>query len=238
VIALVTGAPGAGKSYYAVRKIVQALEAGKMVATNVALADGWALRAARAHPVRRLIPPLARVRAAQYERRVFISDELDELLSVKLAGKGEGRGVMVLDEAHTWLNSRTWDADDQGRKLTKAEAVKARLQLVRFFSRHRHKGWDVYLITQDAANLDTQVRRNYEYHVKLKNLRNFKVMGVPVIPVNLFLAIWFWNDKTGTLLKRESYTLNRGIARLYDTHQYADDFDDAPAALVTLPRPA
>ncbi|MFN8131543.1 MAG: zonular occludens toxin domain-containing protein [Solirubrobacteraceae bacterium] len=42
MLVLVTGTPGAGKSYYAVRKMLDAVEGGRYVASNVALVDGWA----------------------------------------------------------------------------------------------------------------------------------------------------------------------------------------------------
>jgi len=239
MIALVTGQPGAGKSYYSVRKIVAALEAGKPVATNVALEDGWALKAARSNLLTRLVPGRARRKADRYERMVLCSDDLDELFRVRLGGKGEGRGAMVLDEAHNWLNSRTWDADETGTKLTKAEAVQARLKIVRFFSQHRKLGWDVYLITQDALNIDRQVRSLFEYHVKLKNLRKFRVAGLPVAPCNLFLAIWFWNDSAKTIVKRELYPLNRSVANLYDSWalSHGQEDDDLVGDVLVLPRP-
>ena len=52
MLVLVTGTPGAGKSYYAVRKMLDAVEGGRYVASNVALVDGWAESFARSHPLR------------------------------------------------------------------------------------------------------------------------------------------------------------------------------------------
>ncbi|MFN8131542.1 MAG: zonular occludens toxin domain-containing protein [Solirubrobacteraceae bacterium] len=59
-----------------------------------------------------------------------MSHDLQELFRVRMPGRREGRGVMVLDEAHNWMNSRLWKDTD-------------RLELVRFFSQHRKLGWDV-----------------------------------------------------------------------------------------------
>jgi zona occludens toxin len=234
-IHLVTGAPGAGKSYWSVRMIRSALDDGKFVATNVPLADGWALRMARSNPFTRVIPGRSKRKAAKYLQRVMISDDLDELFRVRLRGKGEGRGVMVLDEAHKWLNSRTWDTDETGGKLTKGEAVQARLKIVKFFSIHRHIGWDIFLVAQTATNIDTQVRDKAEFFVRLRNLRNFKVAGIRIIPANVFVAIWVWNDPSKSVLKRQSYFLSRGIARLYHTHALAmEGIDDGD--VVWLPK--
>ena len=234
---MVTGAPGSGKSYYAVRAIVEALDKGKLVATNIQLADGWAHRTARANVIRRLIPGRVARTAALYESRTFITADLEDLFRVRLAGDGEARGVMVLDEAHNWINARTWDSDETGKAAGKGEAVRRRLAIVRFFSQHRKLGWDILLITQDEANIDRQVRSLFEYHVKLKNVRNFKVMGIRICPCNLFIALWFWNDKSKTRVKVQSYRLVKPIARLYDTMALSHGLEDDELDPIVLPRP-
>lgn len=223
MLVLVTGTPGAGKSYYAVRKMLDAVEGGRYVASNVALVDGWAESFARSHPLRWLMPGRRAGLAREWGARTFVSPDLGELFRVRMPGRREGRGVMVLDEAHNWMNSRLWKDTD-------------RLELVRFFSQHRKLGWDVYLITQDANNIDRQVRSLFEYHVTLRNLKRFKLAGIPLLPVNLFLAIWKWNGAGGAVVKRETYRLN-STAKLYDTlatsHGLAEDVEDA----IWLPRP-
>lgn len=219
MIVLVTGAPGSGKSYYAVRTIATALMDGKPVATNIALKEGWERQVANLNPLNRILWWRRRRVEERLGRQVFVSDDLDELFRVRLDGDKEGRGVMVLDEAHTWLNSRTWDQSADAR-ATKAEAVAQRLKMVRYFSSHRHLGFDVYCITQDELNIDRQVRGLFEYHVRLKNLRNFKLAGIRIVPVRYFLAIWEWNDTAKSIVKRQGYPLTR-IANIYSTHALA-----------------
>jgi hypothetical protein len=141
-------------------------------------------------------------------RRFFFSDDAAELMALRIRGRGESRGVMVLDEAHDWMNSRAWQQDD-------------RMEFVRWFSRHRKLGWDVYLVTQYLTNIDSQVRNLCEYHVTLLNLRNgLKVAGVPLCPVNVFLAVWRWNGGAAAqqnVSKRNVNRLTPWIANLYDT---------------------
>lgn len=221
MLVLVTGTPGSGKSYYAVRKALASLEAGKFLATNVAFADGWAESYASAHPLRWAMPGRRAQLAARWRERTFISDELDELFRLRMPGRQEGRGVMVLDEAHNWMNSRLWKDSD-------------RLDVVRFFTQHRKLGWDVYLITQDANNIDRQVRTLFEYHVTLRNLRRMKLAGIPVSPVNLFLAIWKWNGAGGAITRREAYRLN-STAKLYDTLAVSHGLEDDETEAIWLP---
>lgn len=215
MIVLWTGAPGSGKSYSAVQLIVDALESGKAVATNVDLVDGWALRAAKGNPLRRCVPGRCARVAAEWEARTLVSADLDELFRVRVHSRKEGSLRLVLDEAHNWVNSRTWDSD--GGEGGKTAAVSRRLRVVRYFSQHRKHRADVYLITQSAESIDAQIRRLFEFHVTLRNLRRFRFCGVPVVPFNCFLAIWRWNDPGKSVTRRQLFRLRRRYARLYDT---------------------
>lgn len=222
-VSLVVGTPGSGKSYYSVRAIAHAVQKGRVVATNVELVDDWAERLARQNPLRRLSKRAVARRAEQYRSRVLVSDDLAELFRIRLHGSGEGRGLMVLDEAHNWMNARSWQAG-------------GRDEVVRFFTQHRKLGWDVLLITQDEQNIDRQVRSLFEYLVRLRNLRNFKVMGVRLVPVSFFIAIWSWSANQKMIVKREAFRLHRPTARLYDSMAVSHGLDEAPADAVWLPR--
>lgn len=247
MIQLVTGKPGSGKSYYCIRKVYGVLSSGLWLAGNLELHDGWALGLARANPIWRAMGrDYCRRAAARFEARTYFTHSLDELTRLRLPPCGkcsackrkrrcmkEGRGVMILDEAHNWLNARTWDSDDSGGQLTKSEAIANRLKIVRFFSQHRKLGWTIFLITQDAAQLDNQVRRNFEYHTHLKNLRRLKVplLGLPLAPFNVFVAVTVWHDSKGSVVSRDVFRLNRRIARWYSTTatSHGLEYDDPNA---------
>lgn len=236
MINLVTGAPGSGKSYYAVRIIAETLMNGKPVATNIALLPGWERRVACLNPMNRINPWKRRRVEGRLRRLLFVSADLDELFAVRVPGTGEGRFVIVLDECHNWMNSRTWNADESG-KSDQTTAIAARLRVVRFFTQHRKVGCHVYAITQDAANIDRQVRTLFEHHIKLKALHNFRVMGIRIVPFKYFLAIWQWNDGAKTILKRQGYPLS-SIRKIYDTMALSHGMDGADAPVViTLPAP-
>lgn len=217
------GPPGSGKSFYAVRAIDQALAGGKVVVSNVPLQPGWADRVARGNPVARALPWVRRRKAAGYAGRYLHIASLDELVRVRVDGEGEGRWLVVIDEAQRLLNSRSWNTEGRQGYLD-------------WFSGHRHLGADVIAIAQDVDMLDKQVRVLFEERVTLRNLRNFKVAGVRILPGNFFVAIHRWNSTEKHILKRDTYRLNRRVARLYDTHALSREPD--PPDVIRLPRTA
>ncbi|MDQ4125927.1 MAG: hypothetical protein M3134_10045 [Actinomycetota bacterium] len=228
-IRVITGPPGNGKSFFAVDECVRDLIDGKVVATNVRLTEGWAWRLAAHNPARRLSRSARARKARELERRYFFSEDLGELMRIRLHGTKEGRGKMLLDEAHNWMNSRAWSKDD-------------RADLVRFFTQHRKLGWNVDLICQDLEMLDKQVRNNFEEHTHMRNLKKVRKFGVPLVPFNLFLAITTWHA-TGSrvVLKRDARRL-RWTKDLYDTHATShgliDHGDDDTIWLPAEPPPA
>lgn len=130
----VEGKLGTGKTKFAVWQAQLALVAGRRVASNVDLYLGP------------LVGP--RRRAASYVRLP------DKPTAFDLAAAGHGNpesydedrnGVMILDELGTWLNSRSFQD-------------KSRAALLDWLIHARKLGWDVYLIVQDSAMIDRQVR--------------------------------------------------------------------------------
>lgn len=232
MIHLVVGVPGSGKSLWTTRQIVRALRSGKYVATNVGMVEDWPMRAARMQTIGWLRPRHARKLAARNARNMVVSGDLDYLMSLRLPeyrgrGSGEGRGIVVLDEAHLWLNTRAFRDED-------------RPKLVAWFSQHRKLGWDVYLITQSDKSIDQQIARLAEYVVKLRNLRKFRLMGIPITGgMNVFLGVWRWaNESRAKPMRREMFLLNRKLAGLYDTlaiHETgADELADARTVLMPI----
>jgi hypothetical protein len=223
VLHLVDGTPGAGKSYFAVRQVDAALAAGKVVVTNVPLSPDFAERAARAHPLRRLSRRAVARRAELYRSRVLVTRSLEEVLRVRVAGAGEGRAVVVLDEAHRWLNSRMWGKDT------------GRADVIAWVSGHRHLGLDVFLISQHIEDIDKQVRNRVEYRVRLRNLRRVKVAGVRLFPCNFFVAVSeLVSAKNKPITGRDWYPLSKRVAGMYDTHGLAGE--DIPEDAIWLPR--
>ena len=102
------------------------------------------------------------------------------------------------------MNARSWSRE--GRE-----------ELLEFFALARKLGMEVYLIAQRAENLDVQVRELFEDHIKLNNLRrSARLLGIPVIPFNYFIAGWRNHAYPDEVIKTERYRLG-WEKRLYDT---------------------
>lgn len=129
----VEGKLGTGKTKFCVWMAQQALRDGRRVASNVDLY------------LDKLVPE---------GRKSFYLRIPDKPDSETLEAIGHGNpesydedrnGVLILDELGTWLNARSFQD-------------KSRAGLLDWLIHARKKGWDVYLIVQDAGMIDKQVR--------------------------------------------------------------------------------
>src|SRR4051794_7025155 len=229
MIALVTGVPGSGKTYYTCRLIKESLLAGKFVATNIKLSDDWPRRTIKGQAAN-LSKRRRRTFDERWRRRLVQVDSVADLNRIRLGTAGwekklEGRGVAIFDEATEDLGARDWSRDDRRAAL-------------RFFEQHRKLGWDVYVIAQDAERVDKQLRTLAEYEVTLRNLKRYKpFLGIPIWPFgNLFLALWRWHGERGSRpFRKQLFTLNKTVAGMYDTHQIVHTVEGDGAELLWLP---
>jgi zonular occludens toxin Zot len=260
LIRLVTGPLGTGKSYYGVRKAVESLRHGKLVATNFDMAADWTEQVVRRGRIRKRSRKINE-RVDRFSRRYFRIHTMQQLRELRIRPEPpwareirpdvwtlkEGSLVVILDESHRWMNARSWSRE--GRE-----------ELLEFFALARKLGMEIYLIAQRAENLDVQVRELFEDHIKLNNLRrSARVAGIPVIPFNFFIAGWRNHAYPDEVVKHERYRLG-WEKRLYDTmdtvsftegqrsdesalwlprpeHELHDDDRETPASPASAPPP-
>jgi hypothetical protein len=234
MITLLTGSPGHGKSYTLIREIDKAVGRGEPVATNVPLREDWATAMARRHVMfGRWRKDATARKAEKFSRYVFISNDFDELLRVRLEGEGEGRGKLILDEAHRWMNARGWDnaMNKDGTPMKRGEALAKRLKVINHMSGHRHYGFDVIIATQSDKSIDNQARELYEFHSEVRNLKRLPWLGF-FMRFNLFMRVTKWNDRSRTKAGIDCYWLVKSLASLYHTHALQNaDWPDDPIML-------
>lgn len=150
---IITGKMGTGKTKSAVRIIQVALSKGLRVATNLDLiTDKLNGPSCKGTPIR--IPDKPTV--SDLEAIGIGNPTYDE----------EMNGVIVLDELASWLNSRTFND-------------KSRQPVLDWLIHSRKKGWHVYFICQNLAQIDKQVREALvEFTVRCSRLDKVKIPGV------------------------------------------------------------
>lgn len=99
----------------------------------------------------------------------------DHALRYHRLGK-ESEGLLIIDECHRILNSRTtWTG--------RSQVAKPQLELVRFLAEHRHFGFDVILIIQNLQMLDKHARFLIEFRQKHFKWNRFWWMAWCPIPI-------------------------------------------------------
>ncbi|WP_321531746.1 zonular occludens toxin domain-containing protein [uncultured Desulfuromonas sp.] len=143
------GVPGSGKTYDAIRKIIDALRAGRNVYTNI---DGVDLPDCREY----ISGFLDVSRDLLQTRLVHLTDD-----QVRCFWEHVPEGsLIVVDEAQLYFNSRDFQKDEN-RKFGD------------WASTHRHHGYDLILVTQRAARIDTSVRSLAEFRYRYRKLNVF-----------------------------------------------------------------
>ena len=146
----VVGKLGTGKTKFCVWRAQDALWAGRKVASNVDLHTHILCPRKRTSYVRLPDKPTAFDLEAMGHGN---PDSYDE----------DRNGVLILDELGTWLNSRSFQDKERG-------------PLIDWLIHARKLGWDVYLIVQDAAMIDRQVRDALiEYEARCMRMDKVKV---------------------------------------------------------------
>jgi zona occludens toxin len=157
---LFSGTPGSGKTLHAVERglAAQRRRGGVLANFEITKAKRWA-----------------------YVREDEMTPELLQERAMEWIDSGrESQALVIVDEAHRILNSRTWN--DKG-------AVAGRLALLRFLSEHRHYGYDVILVAQSDIMLDKQARPLIEVEVKHFKL-NQRYWWLP-LPVFMRVEKWY-----------------------------------------------
>ena len=198
MITLYTGTPGSGKSYHALGDIRRALLNKKNVITNVSVDI-------------KKISRNGRRKIGLYKYFDFSDFDIDFLYfhSFERHKKGkEGQTLIVIDECQLVFNARDW------QKLQRKEWVS-------FFTRHRHLGYNVILITQFDRFIDRQIRGLLEYELKHRKVNNFGPFCL--LPFTVFIVIEYWYGSK-TLVSKHFMMYRRWMGRLYDSYSMYDEF--------------
>lgn len=198
---LITGKKGSGKSLFAIGVIRDALAAGKKVASNLDV------------NMDKLASPTSKLTYIRIPDRPNVADML-------ALGRGqdgvteEANGVIVIDEAGTFLNARSW-------------GDKERQPLLDWLVHSRKYGWDTYFIAQGLEQLDKQVRTTLlEYRVAVTRTDKWPIpLVTPIVKTLTGYRLTLPKMHIGTIrhgMERDSLVVDRKMymaKELYPAYQ-------------------
>lgn len=192
MIKLYSGTPGSGKSYHVARDILTNLRMGRNVITNIEINLD-------------IVTNNGKRKIGDYTY-VSILDMTTQYLfeyAYKTHKKGqEGQTLIVLDECQIIFNPREFGRGD-------------RKDWILFFTKHRHLGYNVILITQFDRLLDRQIRCLLEYEVKHRKCNNRGALIF--LPFTFFVSITIWYG-VREKLSSEFFIYRKKYAQLYDSY--------------------
>lgn len=189
------GTPGSGKSYDAVKKIIDNLVRGRKVYTNI---DGMGDSAKR-----------------EYIVKVTGLDDLTVSLNLKYWDRMdpciphfwdfiEEGSLIVLDEAQNYFSNRDWQSEKNKG-------------FCKWASTHRHFGFDVVLITQDIERIDAAVRALVEWTYRYRKVNFF---GAAV--KNKYIVYAYAGESSGKYLSKHIRTYDHRIFFCYESYVSKD----------------
>jgi len=193
VIIVYEGVPGSGKTYEAVRKIVDNLRLGRVVYTNIEGMDDE-----RCHEAIKAVAGLSDYEFA--ERFHFLSGE-DVKRFWQIVKPGS---LIVLDEVHKWFNSRDWQKEGN-RDFSD------------WASTHRHYGFDLVLISQRIEKIDAQARTLAEWTYRFK-----KINFLGSLVKKGYVAFAYSGDDTKEYLSKQIRRYDKKIFACYQSYVTKD----------------
>lgn len=216
MITVVSGKVGACKSYYMTTRIVQHLNDGGVVATNMHLFPDRIEKLIGRKLLSWQIVPLA---AADDPRKIPRGD---------FRGEGRRRVMVVLDEALNWFASKGGAKDD--RKETWGEWLRQSDKL----------GQDVYFIAQNFERAAKWIRELAQVMFYCQNFGQFRFLRLPLgrwLNLGRLFCVSKYDVNSKQLLDWEPGMLSSSIWNCYRTAELFD-FESPKSAYLgaTFPR--
>lgn len=200
MIYLYSGTPGSGKSLHATYDIYTRLLLGKHCIANFPI-DFTCRKGRKLKKDRFLYLP---------NEDISVRTLIKESLRVsQQKGFKENNILWVVDEAGCVWNSRQFQNRD-------------RLEWIRFFSQHRHFGYNIILVSQTERMLDRQIRGLIEYEVEHRKANNFKLFKL--LPFPVFISIERWHS-VNEKIESNFFMYNRQKAKLYNSYATYGEYD-------------
>lgn len=195
MIEVYEGRLGGGKTYHAVKHMCKYFASGGVVCSNIMLNLG---------PVKEYLRQRFRWEFQDGQFIYLEDDQINQFYKHTPAGLPDAPSLVVIDEAHIWLNARDW-----------ANVLR---EMLVFLTQSRKCFTDIIFISQSALNLDKQIMRLVQYIWRFRDLKKLKISELGIAwPLNQFLVAQYDYDGR-TLLDKRFELKDRGIYPLYNTY--------------------
>ncbi len=188
------GTPGSGKSYDAVRKILDNLKKGKVVYTNIEGLDNDFCQ--------EFIKIYTGLDDYQLGRQLRHKTDQEMQYFWEYVENGS---LIVIDEVHKLFSNRNWQSQSNQKFADWA-------------STHRHIGCDLVLVTQDLEKVEKHVRSLIEWTYFYRKVNFFGSM----VSNKYLRYAYSGDDHNGQPLSKETCSYDKQVFQCYKSYASAD----------------
>jgi len=188
------GTPGSGKSYDAVRKVLDNLKAGRVVYTNIEGLDS--------DRCREFIKIYTGLDDCQLHRQLIHKTDQEMQYFWDFV---QPQSLIVIDEVHRLFSNRNWQS--QSNQI-----------FADWASTHRHNGFDLVLVTQDIEKVEKHVRSLIEWTYFYRKVNFFGSL----VSNRYLRYAYSGDDHHGQPLSKETPSYNPKVFRCYKSYAASD----------------
>lgn len=142
--------------------------------------------------------------------KILTADQCVHFFRHVPTGTADCPTLVILDEIHLWFNARDWQKSD-GKEVGGRETFNMATQHGKFFL-------DIVLISQHVSNIDGQFLKLVSALTRFKDLKHWKVLGIPWMRYCGFRFLATHYDSTGKNKKSPPRTWMRFDPLVGDTY--------------------
>jgi len=188
------GTPGSGKSYEAVKKILDNIRLGRKIFTNIDGLDRPECREA--------IKAYCNLTDFQLETCL---NHLSKAQAVEFWLHCEPGSMVVIDEVHKLFSNREWQS-------------KTNKDFTEWASTHRHEGYDLVLVTQDIEKVDKHARSLIEWTYFFRKVNFFGSL----VQQKYICYAYAGDDHNGQALSKNVRRYDPAIFPCYKSYSASD----------------
>lgn len=224
---LYSGTPGSGKSLHIAQLIYKWIRVYKsnVITVNMNINSSYVYTK---HGKK--IPHTKRGIIYNFKDFTHINPQFFYDYARKFHKKGkEHQTVIIIDEAQTFFNPVVVKEKNQHYKELKSKGIKIpyvegyREDWLKFFTQHRHLGFDICLVSQFDKLIDAPIRCLFEYNYVHRKINNYSIGFVlTLLGISLFKSTQFWYGaklRTGN----NFFFYQKKYSKIYDSYKLFDE---------------